>query len=64
MQLRQFVLVCSVMLLGWLGLAFVHEAPSNRYPESVKNADVQSPVAATTSAEISDADELTVSVSP
>lgn len=64
MQLRQFVLVCSVIILGWLAMAFVHEVPSSRYIRSAGNTDAASPPMADAAAGISGPDELAVSVSP
>lgn len=62
MQLRHFVLVCSVALLGWLAVAFVHEVPSNRYLESLATKTAAAPV--TAPAGLAAPDELAVSVSP
>lgn len=64
MQLRHFVLVCSVILLGWLAMAFVHEVPSSRYIKTAGSTDAVLPTIADASAERSDVDELAVSVSP
>lgn len=62
MQLRHFVLMCSVVLIGWLAVAFVHEVPSNRYLESLATKAAEAPV--TAPAGLPDADELAASVSP
>ena len=74
MQLRYFVSLCSIALLAWLGLTFVHEVPTHRYQKaqvSVQAEEVQklSPVQELELAEeafetMVENDELAVSVSP
>lgn len=73
MQLRTFVTICSAVLLGWLGLTFVHEVPSNRYQKKDAEAQAMSPAEQFGAIEeglagelesIVEKDDLAVSVSP
>ena len=73
MQLRYFVTICSAVLLGWLGLTFVHEVPSTRYKPQAAQAQAMSPAEQLQAVEeglaaelesIVEKDDLAVSVSP
>jgi len=58
MSIRSFVTVCSLLLLGWLALAFIHRPAPNGGSEALT---AERPPEAGQPAEI---DNLAVSVSP
>lgn len=62
MQLRHFVLMCSVVLMAWLSMAFVHEVPASRYVGVVEQMEPAQTVLAPVS--VPATVDLTVSVSP
>ncbi len=62
MQLRHFVLMCSVVLMAWLAMAFVHEVPASRYVETAEHEEPAPTALVPVS--VPEAGDLAVSVSP
>lgn len=63
MSLRQFVSICSVVLVAWLAVTFVHEMPDPRGPVQESQSKSHGIKGATVDAGIGSTEDLAVSVS-